>query len=426
MVQASLDESKKVKDDATLQTKAASLWGESFCASCHAVQNAAGNLVGGNLGPELTKIGSKVKPEWLQAWVRNPHEYDPPTEMPHYRFSDQEVGLLTGFLMGKSDSDLLANVHLEAGTPEQIEHGKRLVSDYGCASCHAISGIKRPENSAPELTKVGSKPVNQLAFAPGVPHTLYDYIDAKIRQPHAFGAGLKMPQYTFTSAQVDALVNALLSYSERAPTMLAAKTVPAPAVSHYEPAGKAGQLINDLSCFSCHTINGRGGDMAPDLTWEGSSVQRDWLVQFFRNPNTLRPALIRRMPKFNLTDAEINTLTDYIMTVYQSPKIDRDSMPLSGYAPGEVDLGKQLYYSKYSCQACHIIDTKQDKGYIGPTLTHVGSRLTAAWIYNWLKDPQALRPGTQEPKRNLSDDEARALTAFLMSQKGRENQEAKK
>ena len=39
--------------------------------------------------------------------------------------------------------------------------------------------------------------------------------------------------------------------------------------------------------------------MAPDLTWEGSSVQRRWLVSFMKNPNTLRPALIRRMPRFN-------------------------------------------------------------------------------------------------------------------------------
>ena len=39
-----------------------SFYGESFCASCHAVQNAAGNLVGGNLGPELTRIGNKAKP----------------------------------------------------------------------------------------------------------------------------------------------------------------------------------------------------------------------------------------------------------------------------------------------------------------------------------------------------------------------------
>jgi mono/diheme cytochrome c family protein len=423
---ASLEAAKKVEDDAALQTKAASLYGESFCASCHAVQNAAGNLVGGNLGPELTKVGSKVKPEWLQAWVRNPHDYDPPTGMPHYRFTDQEVGLLTGFLMGKVDSDLLANVHLDAATHEQIEHGKRLVNDYGCASCHEINGIKRPENFGPELTKIGSKPVNQLAFAPGVRHTLYDYIDAKIRQPRAFGPGLKMPQYIFSITQVDALVNALLSHNERSLTMPTVKTVAALPASHYEPAGKAGQLINDLNCFSCHAINGRGGDMAPDLSWEGSSVQRDWLMQFFRNPNTLRPALIRRMPKFNLTDSEINTLTDYIMTVYQSPKVDRDSLPLTGYPARQVELGRQLYYSKYSCQACHIIDTKQDKGYIGPTLTHVGSRLTATWIYNWMKDPQALRPGTQEPKRNMSDDDARALTAFLISHKGREIQEAKK
>ena len=200
VVQASLDEAKKVKDDAALQTKAASLYGESFCASCHAVQNAAGNLVGGNVGPELTKIGSKAKPEWLQAWVRNPHDYDPPTGMPHYRFNDQEVGVLTGFLLAKADADLLANVHLEAATPDQIAHGKRLVNDYGCASCHEINGIKRPENFAPELTKIGSKPVNQLAFAPGVPHTLYDYIGAKIKQPRAFGSALKMPQYTFNAA----------------------------------------------------------------------------------------------------------------------------------------------------------------------------------------------------------------------------------
>jgi len=423
---ASLDESKKVKDDAALQTKAASLYGESFCASCHAVQNAAGNLVGGNVGPELTRIGSKAKPEWLQAWVRNPHDYDPGTAMPHYRFTDEEAGLLTGFLMGKTDSDLLANVHLDPATPDQVDHGKRLVNEYGCASCHEINGIKRPENFAPELTKIGSKPVNQLAFAAGVPHTLYDYIDAKIRQPRAFGPGLKMPQYTFATPQVNALVNALLAHNERALAMPPAKAVPVPAVSHYEPAGKAGQLIADLNCFSCHMINGRGGDMAPDLTLEGSSVQRDWLVRFFRNPNTLRPALIRRMPKFNLTDAEITTLTDYIMTVYQSPKIDRDSMPLSGYPPAQVETGKQLFYSKYGCQACHIVDTKQDKGYIGPTLTHVGSRLTAAWIYGWMKDPQTLRPGTQEPKRNMNDDDARALTAFLMSQKGSDTQEAKK
>ena len=81
-----------------IRLPAASLYGESFCASCHAVQNAAGNVVGGDIGPELTRVGSKVKPEWLQAWLSNPRAYDPETAMPHYRFSDQQLSLLSGYL----------------------------------------------------------------------------------------------------------------------------------------------------------------------------------------------------------------------------------------------------------------------------------------------------------------------------------------
>jgi cytochrome c1 len=407
-------------------TAGASLYGESFCATCHAVQNAAGNLVGGDIGPELTRIGNKVKPEWLQAWVHNPRIYDPGTAMPHYRFNDSQVATLSGFLLAKTDSDFMANVHLDPATPEQVAHGKRLVTDYGCASCHEIAGIKKPENFAPELSRIGSKPINQLIFLTGMQHTLPDYIAGKIRNPRAFATGLKMPQFNLTPQQIDAITTALLSLNDRSRALPPSLTVPAAAASTYQPAGKAGQLMHDMACFSCHRINGHGSDLAPDLTWEGSSVQRTWLQSFLKNPNTLRPALIRRMPRFNLTDGEISELTDYIMTVYQSPAIDRDSMPLSGYAPVQVEQGRQLFYSKYACQSCHIVDAKSDKGYIGPTLTQVGSRLTAAWIYNWMKNPQALRPGTIEPNRNMSDEDAQALTAFLITQKGSAKQEAKK
>jgi mono/diheme cytochrome c family protein len=404
----------------------ASLYGESFCASCHAVQNAAGNMVGGDVGPELTRVGAKVKPAWLQAWLKNPRTYDPATAMPHYRFNEAQLATLSGFLQGKADQDFLANVHLDVATPGQIAHGKRLVSDYGCASCHEIAGIKKPENFAPELSRIGSKPVTQLVFLPGMQHTLPDYIATKIRQPRAFGQGLKMPQYAFTPAQIDSLTTALLSLNDRSQTLPPSLAVAAAPESDYQPAGKAGTLMADLACFSCHRVNGHGGDMAPDLTWEGSSVQREWLVQFFKNPGTLRPSLIRRMPRFNLTDAEVNELSDYILTVYQSPAVDREAMPLSGYAQGQVELGRQLFYGKYACQGCHIVDTKTDKGYIGPTLTQVGSRLTAAWIYQWMKNPQSLRPGTAEPNRAMSDEDASALTAFLISQKGGAKQEVAK
>ena len=404
-------------DDAALVQQGASLYGESFCASCHATQNAAGILVGGNLGPELTRVGSKVKPAWLAEWLRDPHIYDRETAMPRYRLDGKQIGLLMGFLESKTDSDFLGSASLAPASKGQIEHGQRLVIERGCAACHEINGVKRADDFAPELTLVGSRPLAKILFAPGVAHTLPDYIGAKIRQPRSFGNALKMPQYTLAPQQVDGLVTALLAQTERAQNLPAALHVAGRRPSSYRAAGKAGQLMDDMRCLSCHSINGRGGDMAPELTWEGTAVERAWLVNFLKNPNTLRPSLIRRMPKFYMTDAEATTLADYITTVYQTPDFDRDSIDAARFAATDVQQGKELFYGKYACQSCHIVDPDKDKGYIGPTLTQVGVRLSAAWIFHWLKNAQSLRPGALEPVWNMSDQDARAITAFLMAQK---------
>jgi cytochrome c1 len=407
-----------VKADASPDIAAGTtLYGQSFCASCHAMQNAAGMMVGGNVGPEITGIGTKVKPEWLQDWMTNPDHYDPKTMMPRYRFDAKQIALLVGFLDSKTEPDFIANVHLEPATPQQIEHGKRLVTENGCASCHEINSIKKPENFAPELTRIGSKPLNQLAFAPGVTHTLHDYIGAKVGNPRAFGPSLKMPQYKLTPTQIDEVTTALLAQTERAFSQPPSMRIASVQQTKYEPAGSAGKIMHEVRCFSCHMINGHGGDMAPDLTYEGTAVQRNWLVQFLKNPETLRPVVIRRMPKFNFTNAETNTLTDYMLTVYQTSDFDRDSIPASELTPAMAELGKQLFYSKFGCQGCHIADFANDKGYIGPALAGTGSRFNAAWVYHWLKDPQSLRPGTIEPNQRMTDEEARNLTAFLMSLK---------
>ena len=405
-------------------TAGASLYGQSFCTTCHAVQNAAGMIVGGDIGPELTKVGTKTKPEWLKAWLQQPSSYDPQTQMPHYRFSNEQLTLLSGFLAAKTDTDFLANVHLDQPASEQVSHGKKLVVEYGCASCHEINGVKKPENFAPDLTRMGSRSVAQLTFLPGMPHTIADYIEVKVRSPRSFGPGLKMPQFTFSAQQIDAITTALMAQNERAESLPANLHVYSKRQSHYEPAGQAGQLISDLRCLSCHVINGKGSDLAPDLSWEGSSVQRPWLEKFLKDPTTLRPALIRRMPKFNLSDQEIKILSDYIMTVYQHPEIEREkTFPADSHT---LEIGKQLFNSKYACTSCHIVDTARDKGYIGPVLSDTGGRLTPAWIYKWLKAPQSLRTETLEPNQNISDEDARALTAYLASLHVRSIKEAGK
>jgi cytochrome c oxidase subunit 2 len=75
--------------------------------------------------------------------------------------------------------------------------------------------------------------------------------------------------------------------------------------------------------------------------------------------------------------------------------------------------GKQLYDVKYQCQSCHTIGATG--GYVGPNLNNVGNWLNAAWIAAWLKNPQALAPGAIEPRREFTDQELLALTAYLVT-----------
>lgn len=389
-----------------------SLYGTLFCASCHAIQNAAGNLVGGEMAPELTRVGNKVSPDWLGRWLRAPQGYDPQTRMPRYRFDEKQVALLSRFLLSKKDEDLLANVHLPASDALSIARGKKLVSDFGCAACHRVNGVNPPESFAPDLSRIGSKPLFQVGFLRGMPETLPDYIAGKIHDPRAFGPALKMPNFSLTDVQIEALTTALLAQTDRAVTM-PPELVRSSPHAKYHPGGDAGRLMDDLRCQSCHTINGNGGDMAPDLTFEGSAVQRAWLLDFMKNPNTLRPALIRRMPKFNLSDAEIKSVSDYMVSAYQASGFDSQTLDPSALNPDAAARGKRLFYEKYACQSCHIADYKKDKGYVGPALAGVGDRLTPGWMYRWLKNPNALLPGTPMPNFSLADDEARDLTAFL-------------
>lgn len=406
-------------------TEAASLYGSSFCSSCHAVQNAAGNLVGGDFGPELTRVGNKVNPDWLRRWLKDPAQYEPSTRMSHYRFDDKQINLLASFLLAKKDDDLLANVHLTQADADSIARGKKLVTEYGCAACHQINGIQAPQNFAPDLSRVGSRALSQIVFVPGMKHNLPEYITAKIHDPRSFGPGLKMPRFNLSDQQVATLTTALLAQNDRAYGLPHDLLLPGQGPSNFHPGGDAGRLIDDLRCLSCHTISGNGGDMAPDLTWEGSAVQRKWLEEFMRNPNTLRPALIRRMPKFNLTPAEIKTISDYLLAANQAPEIDSHLLDQHALGPDAAARGKELFYAKFGCQSCHIADYKNDKGYVGPALASVGNRLTPGWMYKWLKDPNALRPGTLMPNFNLKDDEARDLTAFLTTLKDQQKGGAK-
>ncbi len=395
---------------------------EMFCTTCHSIAvTRAGEtkLIGGDIGPELSKVGSKVNPDWLTAWLRDPQSYLPNSLMPRYGWSDEDLYKVTRYVMSRfTDPDLLSDVpKLGAPSPQEMQLGKRLFAEKGCSSCHVIAGVRMQSDFGPDLSNVGGKTTSQLMFAESpIPHDLVSYIQAKILDPASVNPAARMPQYHFEAGDLQALTTALLSMTGGQTTPGLATLVVPRIERQFHPAGEFGKVYERYKCYVCHSFQGFGGALAPDLTFEGSRAPRAWLVSFLKNPQTLRPTLTLRMPQFNMTDGEAATIADYLGLAMQSPLVDEQGVDPRSFTAQEAALGKQLYEVKYQCQSCHTIGAAG--GYVGPNLSNAGNWLNAAWMEAWMRNPQALVPGTMEPRRELADPETRALTAYLLTLRG--------
>jgi mono/diheme cytochrome c family protein len=263
---------------------------------------------------------------------------------------------------------------------------------------------------APSLTHIGSKKLYEIDFGKsGIDETLPSFLKTKLLHPRVFSESMKMPQFGFSEKEDDAIAVALLGNTDdKIPDEYMVRQ---PRGSTFSPQGEFGHLVNDLACFGCHVMSGRGRLVATDLSLEASQAQRGWIQGYFKVPYSLRPVLTERMPNLFMTDAEITTVVNYMESAFIADSLDH---PVTS-DPAAIATGRGLFYERYGCQSCHQVNTKG--GYVGPPLDKIGARLKAGWIYHWLKNPQALKPSTIEPNNNLPDAEAEAITAYLMSLK---------
>ncbi len=83
-----------------------------------------------------------------------------------------------------------------------------------------------------------------------------------------------------------------------------------------------------------------------------------------------------------------------------------------------AEIGQALFLAK-GCIICHqhaaIGEARKDfaEFSVGPNLTNISAE--PAFLKRWLKDPSAVKPGTEMPTLGLSDDEIDALVTFLKS-----------
>ena len=400
------------------------IFGESRCVTCHPIEGK-----GGDIGPDLSKIASKVNPDWLFQWIRNPQKSFPATRMATFGFVDEDVRHLVAFFMEEyidlelEEEQVVQDITLVQGG--NVRRGKELIEKYGCTGCHEIEGVEDRGEIGLELTGIGDIHISRLDFGEITVdpehHTVPNWLYNKMKSPRFFKIGLKMPDYNFSNIKAEAITTYLLSLkSEKvSPSYIFPLGTPP---SEYNPQGEFGKIIKKYRCLVCHKINGRGGEDAPDLSQEGSRVQKEWLLQkFMKKPYAIRPILVERMLRFKMSDSEIETLYDYFRTTLVDDRVENLSgviNEMSLHDPRFIRMGEKLYYEKYACNACHQINL--EGGTIGPDLTDAGKRLSTKWIVYYLRDPKAFVRRSVEPVFKLTDKEIEALTAFLINPKEKE------
>jgi mono/diheme cytochrome c family protein len=431
------------KDEAAIadgQTR----FNQMFCVTCHSIAVDRGGetkIIGGDIGPELTKVGNKVKPEWLVAWLRDPQGYLQHTKMPRFEWSDKDMYKVSQYILNKlTDPDLLKDVPaMAAPTDGEVQLGHKLFVEKGCAECHVIQGVTPRSNFGPDLSAMGiaggvrvleAKMPRERDFSVHfvrtgverldvgeavVPHSMIAYIQAKITNPASVTPAPRMPRFVMSDADRDDVTMAVLAMTGPDIPNQPQKVVVERPHSNFQPDGDAGELYQRFRCSTCHSFRGNGGTLAPDLTYEGSRSNHEWLVQFLKNPQTIRPSLTVRMPRFEMTEKDASTLADYISSTLQKPDVNPKAISQTEFTAEMSDRGKQLFETKYACQSCHTIGSSG--GYVGPSLNNVADWLTPAWIEAWLRNPQALVPGTIEPRHTLSDNEIKDMTAYLLTLK---------
>ena len=155
----------------------------------------------------------------------------------------------------------------------------------------------------------------------------------------------------------------------------------------------AKEIVQKRGCWACHVINGEGGNIGPDLTYEGDKTPEEfdfstgvvnpktvfnWHFMHFAHPKAVVPTSI--MPEFQFNTAERQALSLLVMSW------KRKTTPIN-YTPGvklkppktkeEIEKeqamlkGPGAWFVKKGCFVCHTISALDvySPTNIGPNLT---------------------------------------------------------
>lgn len=374
---------------------------ELRCASCHS--GVAPNTVPEKQAPDLSDVGSRVFPAYLQRFLESPAAIHAGTTMPDMLAAKPATERraiaesLTHFLVASSNASQSKPL---SSRPDR-ERGKLLYHTVGCVACHGAKEPAAAPNHSP--SSVGSEDDddegNDEDEAPSDP----TIVERKKIKPINVSIGHVAAKYS-VSALGDFLFQPLrVRKSGRMPDMkltpeesnaiaayLCGDDAPLQFDTNFQlsetlvQAGK--KQFQELNCSACHSLPG----FSPAV--RVGELRNADLTRGCLSSGSERSSILG--PRFSLEENELAA----IRTAIRSP-----STP-------ETDASKlAISLTAFRCVACHVRDdyggvhethnpyfkgselNLGDDGRIPPPLTLMGAKLQPNWLKKVLFDGESVR-----------------------------------
>jgi mono/diheme cytochrome c family protein len=171
-------------------------------------------------------------------------------------------------------------------------------------------------------------------------------------------------------------------------------------------------LFMSKGCYGCHEVTHVTylPKYSPPLDQLQLKLRdtEDWVYAWVKDPQGMRKGTL--MPDFHLTDEEVADITAFLMTFKPEKRL-----PAVNVDGASAEEGRRLFTDR-GCRGCHAADPKEKSA--SPRIPHlagIASKVTVEWLDEWIADPKRYNPDASMPKIELTDEERRAMLAYLMT-----------
>ncbi len=382
----------------------------------------------------LAAIDGKRREGFIWQKLRRPRSFDyQKTQNKAYnerltmgRFSfnaDEREAIITFVLGLVAEPPAEKYVHHPSPRRKAIVEGRKVLDKYGCAECHTLRMDRWSFKYDPEWFEGPPKLVN------------FDFVRPRF-SPEAVAASKELDRRGWGQAEVVGspfvdMEGELIEDEDDDGNPLFVFNLWEPAIINGQPWRVGGAQVPVAEPHLTRRRDAWGGAFArllyshvaeeagagwieargwvpPPLAHEGRKVRPEWLYEYLFNPEPIRPSVMLRMPKYNLSADEARKLVDYFAAVadVDFPYVRSSSQQTDARSDPAVtqrrDLAMKIVIDRTTyCAKCHLVGDFDPGGemqtILAPNLERVGRRIRPEYLRSWLADPKSVLPYTGMP-----------------------------